>query len=319
MKQHIDGQKAQLGRFASSPAYEDIAVPVWNTLSPRTSVVYDVFGNGKTAIRGGFNKFVTAATTGFAQLYNPTGSTTQTLPWTDVNGDDMAQGERGCAYLTSGCEINFLTLPANFGVRSLARFDPELKRPHQLAFNVGVSHEILPGFAVTAEYFRSSFKNMIARNNVALSVSDYTPVSIYNPMTGGTVTAYNLSTAKASAVDLLDSNDADLERRYDGLELNFNAKLPGGARLFGGTSTERTVSNACRAFAIDAVVMGTTRRALASRYSNESWGRCLLRVFQLLRATSSGDPGTGGTSVVPWAISFLSCLRSLRVGCNSFK
>ena len=36
------------------------------------SVVYDLFGNGKTAVRAGFNKFMTAATTGFAQLYNPT-------------------------------------------------------------------------------------------------------------------------------------------------------------------------------------------------------------------------------------------------------
>lgn len=249
VKQHIDGQKAQVGRFASAPAYDDITLPVWNTLSPRVSAVYDIFGNGKTAVRAGFNKFVTAATTGFAQLYNPTGSTSQTLPWTDSNGDDIAQGERGCAYLSPGCEINFSTLPANFGVRSLARFDPDLKRPYQLAFNAGVSHEILPGFAVTAEYFRSSFKNMIARNNVALSASDYTPVSIYNPMTGGTVTAYNLASSKAAASDLLDANDPDLKRSYNGLEINFNAKLPGGVRLFGGSSTERTVSNSCSAAA----------------------------------------------------------------------
>ena len=130
-----------MGRFANSPAYDDIEFPTWNDLSPRTSAVYDIFGNGKTAVRAGFNKFMTAQTTGFAQLYNPTALTTQTLPWTDVNGDDIAQGERGCAYLTAGCEINFATLPANFGVRSLARFDPELKRPYQLAFNLGVSHE----------------------------------------------------------------------------------------------------------------------------------------------------------------------------------
>jgi hypothetical protein len=35
-------------------------------------MVYDLAGDGKTAVRVGFNKFVTAATTGFAQLYNPT-------------------------------------------------------------------------------------------------------------------------------------------------------------------------------------------------------------------------------------------------------
>jgi hypothetical protein len=249
VKQHVDGQKAQVGRFAASPAYDDIAIPVWNDISPRTSVVYDVFGNGKTAIRAGYNKFMTAATTGFAALYNPTALTSFTLPWTDLNGDDIAQGERGCAFGTSGCEINFATLPASFGVRSLARFDENLKRPYQLAFNLGVSHEVVPGVAVTAEWFRSTFKQLIDRQNVALSASDYTKVTLYNPVTGGTVDAYNLAASKAAASDLLDSNDPDLKRRYDGIELNFNAKLPKGARLFGGSSTERTLANSCSAAA----------------------------------------------------------------------
>ena len=192
---------------------------------------------------------MTAATTGFAQLYNPTALTTFNLPWTDTNGDDIAQGERGCVFGTAGCEINFATLPSNFGVRSLARYDANLRRPYQLAFNAGVSHEVLPGVAVTAEWFHSTFKDLIARNNVALSAADYTPVSVYNPVTGGNVTAYNLSAAKANASDLLDTNDPNLKRKYDGIEINFNAKLPKGARLFGGTSTERTVSNSCSAAA----------------------------------------------------------------------
>ncbi|MFN7981467.1 MAG: TonB-dependent receptor [Vicinamibacterales bacterium] len=249
VKQHVMGQAAQQGRFAASPAYDDIVLPTWKSVSPRTSVVYDVFGNGKTAIRGGFNKYMTAATTGFAGLYNPTGLVSQNLTWTDLNGDDIAQGDRGCVYQTAGCEINFANLPSSFGVRSLARFDPNLSRPYQLAFNVGASHEVLPGVAVTAEWFHSTFKNLIARNNVALSAADYTPVSIYNPVTGGTVTAYNLAASKAAASDLLDSNDSNLKRKYDGLEINFNAKLPKGVRLFGGTSTERTLSNSCSAAA----------------------------------------------------------------------
>jgi hypothetical protein len=247
VKQHVVGQKAQTGRFASSPAYGDIPFPVWKDVSPRTSVVYDVFGNGKTAVRAGFNKFMTAATTGFAALYNPTGLASQTLSWTDLNGDDIAQGERGCTFGTAGCEINFSNLPSSFGVRSLARFDPDIQRPYQLAFNLGVSHEVLPGVAVTAEWFRSTFKQLIERNNVALSLSDYTPVSIYNPVTGGTVTAYNLAASKASASDLLDSNDPDLSHQYDGIEINVSARLPHGARVFGGSSTERTLSNSCSA------------------------------------------------------------------------
>ena len=100
LKQRIVGQPASAGRFAPSAPYDDVVLPVWKDVSPRVSVVYDLSGNGKTAIRVGFNKFVTAQTTGFAQLYNPTALTTQHLPWTDVNGDDIAQGERGCVFNT---------------------------------------------------------------------------------------------------------------------------------------------------------------------------------------------------------------------------
>jgi hypothetical protein len=69
--QSVAGQEAQIGRFANSPAYDDIKIPTWTDISPRTSVVWDIFGNGKTAVRGGYNRFMTAQTE-FWRLYSPT-------------------------------------------------------------------------------------------------------------------------------------------------------------------------------------------------------------------------------------------------------
>ena len=142
------------GRFENSVAYGDIYLPTWKDVSPRTSVVYDLFGNGKTAIRGGFNKYMT--------------------------------GSRGCVYKTPGCEIDFSSLPANFGVRALSTFDPNLSRPYQLMYNVGVSHELVPGTSVTAEWFHSDFKNLIERNNANIKVTASFGVSNY-PKGGDTV------------------------------------------------------------------------------------------------------------------------------------
>jgi Carboxypeptidase regulatory-like domain len=246
-KQHVVGKPAQTGRFASSLPYDDIYLPVWKDFSPRLSAVYDVFGTGKTAIRFGVNKYMTAVTTGFAQIYNPTALTTQTLAWTDLNTDDIAQGERGCVYRTAGCEIDFSSLPTSFGVRSLSVFDPELRRPYQFAYNLGVSHEVFRGIALTAEWFRSDFKNLIARNNVARSASDYAAVNVASPIDGSTITVYNVSSAKVNQVQNVDSTDPNLKRTYNGIELNFNARLPRGARLFGGTSSEITETNSCSA------------------------------------------------------------------------
>ncbi len=252
VKQHVIGEPAQTGRFENVPAYGDIYLPTWKDWSPRTSVVYDVFGNGKTALRFGVNKYMTGVTAGFAQLYNPTALTSQTLAWTDLNSDGIPQGDRGCVYRTAGCEIDFSTLPANFGVRSLASFDPNLTRPYQLTYNVGVQHEVFRGTSVTAEWFHSDFKNLIERNNVARVPSDYVPVTVYSPIDGSAIQWYNIvSTARAAAVTFVDSNDSNLKRWYNSIELNFNSRLPGGARVSGGTSIERLVTNSCSAAGYD--------------------------------------------------------------------
>jgi len=252
LKQHVMGEPAQTGRFENVPAYGDIYLPTWTNWSPRTSLVYDMFGNGKTALRVGFNKYMTGATAGFAQLYNPTALTSQTLSWTDLNGDGIPQGNRGCIYKTAGCEIDFSTLPANFGVRSLATYDPGLSRPYQVTYNIGVQHEILRGTSVGVEWFHSDFKNLIERNNVLRTQSDYTLVNVASPLDGSTIPFYNVSAAKAAAaVTYVDSNDSNLKRWYNSIELNLNARIPGGARVSGGTSTERLMTNSCSAAGYD--------------------------------------------------------------------
>ncbi len=246
LKQHVIGEPAQTGRFENSVAYGDIYLPTWKDWSPRTSVVYDLFGNGKTAIRAGFNKYMTGATTGFAQIYNPTALTTQSLPWTDVNKDDIAQGERGCVYLTAGCEINFAALPNNFGVRALSTFSPDLERPYQLMYNVGVQHELLAGTSITAEYFHSSFKNLIARNNIARTAADYTLINVASPIDGSVIPYYNVSAAKVNAVNNVDSNDPNmtphLQRRRAEFQYPARARRPHFRRHVHGEHGRRTAA-----------------------------------------------------------------------------
>ncbi len=118
-------------------------------------------------------------------------------------------------------------------------------------YNAGVSHELLPGTSVTAEWFHSSFKNLIARNNVLRTAADYTLINVVSPIDNSLIPFYNVSAAKQSAVQNVDSNDPNMSRSYNGLEINVNARLPHGIRMFGGTSTEKTVSNSCSAASTD--------------------------------------------------------------------
>src|SRR4029453_16839300 len=49
----------------------------------------------------------------------------------------------------------------------------------------------------------------------------------------------------ATLVQNVDTNDSRVKQAYNAFEFNFNARLPHGARLFGGSATDRTVANTC--------------------------------------------------------------------------
>ena len=109
-KQSIVGQNAMQGRFANVPAYSDIEFPTWTDLSPRLSAIYDIAGDGKTAVRAGLNKFVTARRPGFAQLYNPTALTTELFRGPTPTAM-ISHRANAAACSDAGCEIDFRTLP----------------------------------------------------------------------------------------------------------------------------------------------------------------------------------------------------------------
>ena len=218
--------------------------------------MFDVFGTGKTAVRLGFNRYQAAATTTFASLFNPAQYlNTFTATWTDLNGDDIAQGPKGCVYLAPGCEINFASIPANFGVASLAQYDPNVKRPYVNQFNIGATHELLPGMSVSADWFHNLSKQIWEQNNIlrpgtfangTVTNPNYRPVTIFNPIDGTPITMCDPVDATISrAVQNVVTNDSDLSQVYNAFEFNLNARLPHGVRLFGGSATDRTVANTC--------------------------------------------------------------------------
>src|SRR4029453_16743209 len=85
------------GRFVPARTFPEIKdVPDWNDFAPRLGLVYDLFGNGKTAVKYSLNKYNLSRTTGIAANYNPLLSQTATLPWRDVNGNDVADGSLRC-------------------------------------------------------------------------------------------------------------------------------------------------------------------------------------------------------------------------------
>jgi len=237
--------KSPAGRFVPERSFEEIKdVPQWSDFAPRLGLVYDLFGNGKTAIKYSLNRYNLSRTTGIAANYNPLASATSSLPWRDVNGNDIAEGARGCTgYPSVGCEIDFANLSPNFGIAALNEYG-KYPRTWNLESGLEVSHELVGGLSVTGSWWRGDFHNITNTVNQSYSTSDYTPYTWYNPTTGEPFTVY-ARTLENRLTRNLDTYDPERRDVYESYNFESRWRIPGGGQISGGLAYERERFKSC--------------------------------------------------------------------------
>jgi hypothetical protein len=247
----VTPSESPAGRFVGARSFPEVDnIPNWKNWAPRIGLAYDLRGDGRTALKFGYNWFNQQASPSRPGSYDPVAQQTSTLRWVDLNLDDVAQGDRGCVFQTAGCEIDFSTLPSNFGVRNLNRFDPNMTRPYSVEWSAQVQHELAPGLSVNFGWYSRDFKNDVVSVNEALTAADYSPLTIVNPLDGERITIYNISAAAASrATNFLDTNYPDnpdlYGRRVTSWEGSFTSRLRTGTLVAGGIGWERSIGVQC--------------------------------------------------------------------------
>jgi hypothetical protein len=242
----IPQEIAPAGRFTAARTFGPQDWPTWKSFSPRGGAVLDVFGNQKTAVKFSIGRYEQAGSTGFSESYNPLALTSAVVSWTDANLDGVPQGELGCVYQTAGCELNLAQMPTGFGVASLANVDPGIKRMYNIEESVSVQHELRPGMSVQAGWYHRDFHNLRRRDNTLQTFADYTPFTMFSPIDGTPIVYNNVSNAARTRISYTDTTAGD-ERKmwFNGIEYNFNARLPHGMTLFGGGMSERVIAQVC--------------------------------------------------------------------------
>jgi hypothetical protein len=248
-KVSIPAQQRDAGRFAPAASYAALncdtnpGMTCWHSVSPRLGVSYDLFGNVRTAVKGGFGKYMTPETTGFASLFNPVTVVLENRSWTDPNRDNIAQDT----------EIGPTSNP-NFGKLTSRTLDPHYQREYNLQYHAGVQHEIARGATVGLFWHRRTLHNSQFSDdrsvNAAFSgpTANWTPVEVVNPLTGERMTVFNLLPPSFGlAPDIYLTNAGSSERRniYTGIELSTSARLRGGGTVLAGWNIERTLSVTC--------------------------------------------------------------------------
>jgi len=239
--------KSPAGRFAPERTFAEIKdVPQWSNFAPRMALVYDLFGTGKTAVKYSLNKYNLSRTTGIAADYNPLRSATATLPWRDVNGNDIADGTLRCqGYPSAACEISFAGLPANYGIAALNEYG-DFPRTWNLESGLELQHELFKGVSVSGSWWKGSFHNLTTTINRSWTLADYTPFTFYNPLTGQPFEVYARSAAAAARPTLnLDTYDPERKNSYEAFNFDGSWRIPGGGQVRGGVSIERERAKNC--------------------------------------------------------------------------
>jgi hypothetical protein len=171
--------------------------------------------------------------------------------WTDLNGDDIAQGARtwsadgktytDCVYLTPGCEINLAgQLPASFGILADSGSYAGFPRQYSIEQGLEVQHELITRLSISGTYYRGDFRNLTTTINRAITPADYTAAQIFDPVTGAPITIYNQSAASLTrAADNYTFVDKDRKRQFDSYSAELRFRPGAGVTVFGGMSWER--------------------------------------------------------------------------------
>jgi hypothetical protein len=248
----LPDQTAPAGRFVperSAPSTP--CLPCWKDWSVRLGGSYDLFGNGKTALKASVGKYLASMALGRAESANPIRSDSDTRTWNDLDRNGTALDANGNAqYNEIGVSSN-----VNFGLPiGSTRFDQNTPRPTNWEETVSVQHEVWPGVAVTAGYYHRAFQNISLTRNLALSsTADYTVYTVNAPRDsrlpnggGEVITRYNLLPSKLTTPpDNVSTHSTEYTREYDGIEVSVNARLPRGGFVLGGITTQRTATNEC--------------------------------------------------------------------------
>jgi hypothetical protein len=236
--------------------------PNWKDLNPRLAGVYDLFGDGKTAVKASLGRYVAGETVTISTANNPitTSVTSATRNWTDTNrnyvvdcnfANPAANGECGpLGNLNFGQANPTATRYADDVIHGYG------KRGYNWEGLVGIQRELRTGVSVSGTYYRRWFGNFSVTQNTATAPTDYSPYCIASPVDprlpggGGSQICgfYDVNPNKFGQVLNQVTQSSDFGRQesvWDGVGLTADIRLAGRLTLTGGVDDGRLRTNNC--------------------------------------------------------------------------
>ncbi|HEV8397590.1 MAG TPA: carboxypeptidase regulatory-like domain-containing protein [Vicinamibacterales bacterium] len=273
LKATVDAQSIGAGPFTPARNFGvSENVPNWKDIDPRFGASYDLFGDGKTAIKGSIGRYVVADSYTIARAVNPVQSTVNTVtrtwappvgvayvgtynPFDDCDLTNPAANSKRPGAVSCGAISNPL-----FGqvATRTTNYDPDIvegwhKRPNNWEMQFSIQRELVPRVSVYAGYSRRWYGNLFATRNLNVTNADYTQYCIPVPAdsrleTGGTQQCgyYDINRVIAPNNLIFSSSKVGgIKDVYDGFDFDASARLGRRMLLSGGLSIGRERVNTC--------------------------------------------------------------------------
>jgi hypothetical protein len=272
LKASVDAQELPAGPFTPARSFDTVEnVPNWKDVSPRLGVAWDVFGDGRTAVKGSIGRYVLGDSYTLARAVNPVLSTVNSVtrtwaappgvtytgtynPYDDCDLFNPAANTKRPGEVMCGAISN----PAfgQVGTR-LTNYDPAIVqgwgvRPSNTTMQLSVQRELMPRVSAYAAYSRRSYGNLTATRNLNVTNADFTPYCIPVPSDArlsksGQLCGLNDVNRNIAANNLVFNADrvGGIDDAFDGLDFDVNARLARNIFVSGGVSVGRERVNLC--------------------------------------------------------------------------
>jgi hypothetical protein len=257
--QHVDATPN--GWVPARDFAEVKSTPSWKDVDPRGGAVFDLFGDGRTALKVSLGRYVAKTTTAITQSNNPitTSINSVTRVWRDTDLDYVPDCDLANRAANGECEA---MSNQNFGGLNITTIydDNVLRgfgvRGYNWDFTTELQREITQRVSVNAGYYRNWFGNFTVNKNTMTTPDDYTSYCVTAPLDsrlpgGGGYRICDLADVSLDKFGQVftrisqSSVYGDQKQINDFFAITMNARLGARARLAGGVDLGRSMTDNC--------------------------------------------------------------------------
>jgi hypothetical protein len=213
-------------QFAPGACFDKIVAPSFRDVSPRFNLVYDLMGDGRTALKFAANRYNQPINISIIERLNPVAVgnavTSDQRSWIDANNDRIPQLNE------IGSSPGYVFVGAN------GRYADDLQRPISNEYTVEIQRQLPQNMVFSAGYTHKQTRRNIGETDTIQTLESWgAPITVTEVTSREVVQVWRRGTANSARLFF---NSPDSDTNYNGGDITLNKRLSNRWSMMGGAS-----------------------------------------------------------------------------------